>query len=149
MVKSRIVGEFMKGLQRIEETKDPKELVSLFYDDAALHNLTRPVARAEHAVSPKAFWGQYLSAFEYISSHFTHVIEDENVAVLEWHSKGQLAMGLPIEYCGVSILEHDGKKIKTFRTYYDSAAFLPHTTTQAKSYSETTGLPDINTEISS
>ena len=43
---------------------------------------------------------------------------------MEWTGKGELKNGQPIEYRGVSIIEHDGQKVSAFRTYYDSAAFL-------------------------
>jgi ketosteroid isomerase-like protein len=45
--------------------------------------------------------------------------------VLEWISKGALSTSEDIRYQGVSILEMDGERIHRFRTYYDSAAFLP------------------------
>jgi hypothetical protein len=40
--------------------------------------------------------------------------------VLEWTTEATLASGEPIAYRGVSLLEHDGDHVVSFRTYYDS-----------------------------
>lgn len=173
MAPSPIVNEFMKCLQQAEETRDVKRLCELFIEEAELVNLTRqhthgrsPALRQSSTqtaartaggsktsfggpVSATAFWRQYLNAFDHIESHFTNVIDDGRTAVLEWSSTGRLPMGLPIDYNGVSILEHDGQHIQKFRTYYDSAAFLPHAAHTTNPYSETAGLPDMSPEISS
>ena len=46
--------------------------------------------------------------------------------MLEWVSEGVIAAtGQPFNYRGVSVIEHDGEKAHKFRTYYDSAVFLP------------------------
>lgn len=161
MAPSPIVTDFMKCLQKAEENRDAKELSQLFTEDCELFNLTRQNTHTRNGINgrslshsttqqnPAQYWRQYLNAFDHISSHFTNVIDDGRVAVLEWHSSGSLPMGLPIEYNGVSIIEHDGLKIRKFRTYYDSAAFLPHAAYSNKPYSETVGLPDMSPEISS
>ncbi|MES2855594.1 MAG: nuclear transport factor 2 family protein [Bdellovibrionota bacterium] len=154
MVQTQIVRDFIKGLQSAEENGDPTSLAKLFAPEAELLNLTRPTARASESNRKKAckataFFSQYLSAFDYVSSHFTNVIEDQDSAVLEWHSTGRLHMGKQVDYSGVSVLEHDGEKIKSFRTYYDSAALLPNISLSAKSVSETAGIPAITNEATS
>ena len=84
-----------------------------------------PVATVEQHVSPADFWTRYLRAFGQIRSTFTRIWSDDERAILEWTSSGTLPNGLPIEYNGVSLLDLDGDRIKGFRAYYDSAAFLP------------------------
>jgi len=49
---------------------------------------------------------------------------DDDIAYLEWTSTGTLADGADFGYDGVSVLESTGDTIETFRTYYDTAAFL-------------------------
>ncbi|WP_347278181.1 nuclear transport factor 2 family protein [Leptolyngbya sp. FACHB-541] len=63
--------------------------------------------------------------FDRIHSEFTHVVEGNDSSVLEWVSRGALSTSEEITYRGVSILEFNHGKVQRFRTYYDSAAFLP------------------------
>lgn len=115
---------FMQTLQQIEETKDVESLVALFADKAELTNLamSEPLTGKEGA---RQFWQKYLSVFEQIHSDFTNVIEGDNTVVLEWVSKGTLSTSEPVQYRGVSILEISNDQVDRFRTYYDSAVFLP------------------------
>lgn len=53
------------------------------------------------------------------------MVESNGSAVLEWISEGTLTSGEPLKYQGVSIIETVDGKVQRFRTYYDSAAFLP------------------------
>jgi ketosteroid isomerase-like protein len=62
--------------------------------------------------------------FDEIGTEFTHVAEADDLAVLEWTSKGRLAAGRSIEYRGVSLLGFDGDRVRRFSTYYDTAAFV-------------------------
>jgi ketosteroid isomerase-like protein len=146
---------FMRRLRESESAHTVKELALLFSENAELENLTRPT---QHKMSgnanvqrhsPEMFWRQYLSAFETIESHFTNVTDDGRTAVLEWHSTGKLAAGHAIEYSGVSILEYTDGKIDKFRTYYDSAALLPHAARSGHHLSESVGRPEINIEAGS
>lgn len=57
-----------------------------------------------------------------------NVVQGENSVALEWTSQGSLRTGRPISYRGVSVLEGDETEIRSFRTYYGSAAFLSDTT---------------------
>lgn len=116
---------FMKTLQEIENSRDPGALVALFAGDSELLNLalTEPLKGPEGA---QRFWTNYLAAFEKIHSDFHQVTQTDDTAVLEWISEGVLAgTGQPFNYRGVSVIEHDGEKVKNFRSYYDSAVFLP------------------------
>ena len=56
---------------------------------------------------------------------FTDTRRADGSATLEWKSDGTLPDGKPISYRGVSLIDFDGDRVKRFRTYYDSAAFLP------------------------
>ncbi|WP_199313882.1 nuclear transport factor 2 family protein [Leptolyngbya sp. FACHB-671] len=127
-VDATTVGEatshFMQTLQQIEKTGEVEPLVELFSNDAELTNLAmlEPLKGKEGA---RQFWQKYLSVFDRIHSEFTHVVEANDSSVLEWVSKGALSTSEEITYRGVSILEFNHGKVQHFRTYYDSAAFLP------------------------
>ena len=120
------LGETFKStLQQIEQSRDPEALVALFGDDSELLNLalTEPMRGLEGA---RRFWSNYLSAFDSIRSTFHATTQTDKTAVLEWISEGTMATtGQPFNYRGVSVVEHDGEKVHRFRTYYDSAVFLP------------------------
>lgn len=150
--RQELVAEFMKRLQATEETKDPRIVSELFDGNAEMINLTRPNTHSTpHSKTSSAlkFWSQYLHAFDEIRSHFTNVVEGEGEAALEWISTGTLSMGVPIEYSGVSVIEFEGDVIKRFRTYYDSAAFLPHAAHTGHAYSQSVGVPEMTDQVSS
>ena len=64
--------------------------------------------------------------FQTVRSTFVHTRVGQAAATLEWTSEGRLPTGTAINYQGVSLLEFDAAgRVKRFRTYYDSAAFLP------------------------
>ena len=116
---------FMSTLQQIEESRDPEPLVALFGADAELLNLalTEPMKGTDGA---RKFWTNYLTAFEKIRSTFHHHVQTDKEAVLEWVSEGVMAAsGQPFNYRGVSVVEYEGDSVSRFRTYYDSAVFLP------------------------
>ncbi|MBD0337071.1 MAG: nuclear transport factor 2 family protein [Cyanobacteria bacterium Co-bin13] len=119
-----LASHFMQTLQKAEETGDVESLAALFSDDAELINLAmlEPLKGKEGAYR---FWDKYLTVFDRIHSEFTNVIENSDVSVLEWVSKGTLSSSEEITYRGVSILEFKDGQVQRFRTYYDSAAFLP------------------------
>lgn len=121
---SEIVSQFMQTLQQIEAQKDVEPLVAMFSEDAELINLamTEPLTGKEGA---RKFWQRYLSVFENIHSEFTNVVEGDNTTVLEWTSSGALSNGESLKYQGVSILEIANGNVQKFRSYYDSAVFLP------------------------
>ncbi len=120
------LGETFKStLQQIEQSRDPAALVALFGEDSELINLalTEPMRGTEGATK---FWSNYLTAFDSIKSTFNHTTQTDTTAVLEWVSEGTMATtGQPFNYRGISVVEHDGEKVHRFRTYYDSAVFLP------------------------
>ena len=122
--KNPTAADFMERLQRIEATGDVGPLVEMFAAGATLAGIVD--GRTHHgADGATKFWTEYLSGFQKIHSDFSHVSDGDSVAILEWTSRGTLKTGTPIEYRGCSLLEIDGGKVGRFRTYYDSAAFLP------------------------
>ena len=121
---SETAEKFMQTLQQIEENKNVEPLVSLFTEDAQLSNLATP-SPLQGKDGARQFWQKYLSVFQRIHSKFTNVVESNGSAVLEWISEGTLTSGEPLKYQGVSIIETVDGKVQRFRTYYDSAAFLP------------------------
>ena len=147
---------FMSTLREAEASRDIRPLCALFASDAELENLTRPFPHniANHSTEPAkvsaaAYWRQYLSAFSSVESHFTRVLECGSTIILEWQSTGTLANGTPIEYNGVSLLESEGSEIRKFRSYFDSAALLPHAPKSEKHYSDSVGTPTISSQASS
>jgi len=121
---SEIAERFMHTLQQIEATGDVEPLVVLFTEDVELSNLAMAEPLQGHD-GARHFWQKYLSVFERIQSKFTNVVEGDRTTVLEWISEGALSTGESLKYRGVSILETDNGQVCRFRTYYDSAVFLP------------------------
>ena len=113
---------FMDALQTLESNGEPDTIVALFTDDATLERLTHK--KYEGKADAEKFWGEYLEPFNNVSTEFYNVTEDDDGAVLEWESQGELKGGHAIHYKGVSSLSFDEDKVGSFRTYYDSAAFL-------------------------
>ena len=115
---------FMRTLQQIEASKDVAPMVALYGDESTLWkpSLQQPLEGVEGATK---FWSEYLAPFARIHSSFNNVIENsEGDMVLEWVGEGELQRGGPIRYTGVSLVKMLEGKVKYFRTYYDSAAFL-------------------------
>lgn len=121
---NQITEKFKQTLQQIEQTGDVEPLVAMFAEDAELSNLAtpKPLRGRDGA---RQFWQKYLSVFKQIRSKFTNTIESDGTSVLEWISQGDISSGEPLNYRGVSVLEIDNGLVQRFRTYYDSAAFLP------------------------
>src|SRR5262245_699205 len=111
-----MVRQFMGALQEAQGSGDVGALVALFADDAELSKLAND--------QPSRFWRDYLKSFYRVRSSFTHVFEGSGTASLEWVSEGALPGGRPIRYAGVSLLEIEGDRVRRFRAYYDSAAFV-------------------------
>lgn len=121
---SETAERFMQALQKIEQTKDVEPLVSMFSEDAELSNLATP-SPLHGKEGARQFWQKYLSVFQNIRSKFNNVVETNGSAVLEWTSEGALSSGEALNYRGISVIETDNGQVRRFRTYYDSAAFLP------------------------
>lgn len=120
---SSTADRFIRALQQVEETGNVEPLAELFADDAELSNLA-VIEPLRGYAGAREFWKEYLHAFDHIHSRFIRVIEHDGGIVLEWKSEGALRNGCPIDYCGVSILETAGGRVRRFRSYYDTAAFL-------------------------
>ena len=114
---------FMDALKTTESERNPDTLVALFTDDATLERMTHKTY--EGKADAESFWQEYLEPFNKIRTEFFKVTEDDETVVLEWESKGTLANGHDIDYRGVSSFDTEGGEVVRFRTYYDSAAFLP------------------------
>jgi ketosteroid isomerase-like protein len=114
---------FMNALQESEKSGDVGPLVEQFSSDSVLSRLSQ-VEEWNGTEGAREFWEEYLSAFDEIRSNFLNVVEQDNSVVLEWESEGRLPNGHPLAYRGVSILEFQDDRVRHFRTYYDSAAFV-------------------------
>jgi hypothetical protein len=117
---SHVTEQFMAAVREFERTGQVGPLLRLFDDESEALNLGR-TEPARGVQEVEGFWRD----FREIRSEFTHVIEGDEGAVLEWVSRGALPNGEPVEYKGVSVLELDGDRIRRFRTYYDSSVFMP------------------------
>lgn len=115
---------FMSALQSMEKDRDISLLAARFNPSCRLWRQSYGHAY-EGAEGVQKFWNEYLNQFASIATDFTHVLEREGLAILEWESRGALQGGRPIHYRGVSILElgEDGK-VASFKTYFDSAHFI-------------------------
>ena len=120
---SEIAEKFMNALQTTEKENQVDALVELFSDGAELTRLTHKTYEGKEEAT--RFWQEYLEPFDTVSTEFFKVTEDDETVVLEWESKGKLANGHDIDYQGVSSFDTEGGEVVRFRTYYDSAAFLP------------------------
>jgi ketosteroid isomerase-like protein len=118
------VQQFITLLQQIERTRQVDPILDLFAQDAQISTISQRKPLVGKA-GVKQFWTGYLAIFRTVGSEFVHQHATADLAVLEWRSEGVLHDGAAINYQGVSILEFSGEKIGRFRTYYDSAAFLP------------------------
>ncbi len=115
--------KFGDSLLEAERSGDTGALLAQFSEDATL---ARP--ELDHSRAPGSdadgFWTTYLAQFTDLGTEFSRVAEAEDIAVLEWTTKGTLATGRPIEYAGVSLLTFgEDDLVVAFATYYDTAAF--------------------------
>lgn len=114
-----IAARFKQALQQTEQSRDPSAVASLFREGARLTNLG-----GDHGTDARKFWQVYLEQFGDVRSEFTGEIISDRSAALEWQSRGTLTDGREVDYRGVSVIEFDGDTLTSFRTYYDSAAFV-------------------------
>ena len=112
-------ARFKEALQQTEQSRDPSVIASLFKEGARLTNLG-----GDHGNDATRFWQIYLEQFSNIRSEFTGEVTSDRSAALEWESRGTLTDGRAVDYRGVSLIEFDGDAVTSFRTYYDSAAFV-------------------------
>lgn len=123
MAEAARAQKFGDSLLEAERSGDTGALLSQFADGATL---ARPELDHSHGPTSDAdqFWATYLAQFSDLGTEFSRVVEAEDIAVLEWTTKGTLAGGAPIEYAGVSLLTFgDDDLVVAFSTYYDTAAF--------------------------
>jgi hypothetical protein len=115
---------FIRAVWDCEQSRSADGVCALFAPGATLDS----IAFGSPIVGPKsiaAFWKEYLTHFQSITTKFHHAIDTPGTTVLEWSSTGKLTDGTPIHYRGVTILDWSGEQVKSMRTYYDSAAFMP------------------------
>ena len=124
---SSMADRFMQALQAAEKTGELDGLAELFSDQAELKRLTG-AAPATGQGGARQFWQEYLGSFRRIRSEFTNVIECGRTVVLEWVSEAEPQTGPAFHYEGVSVLEVDQDRVQRFRTYYDTARFVPAAT---------------------
>jgi hypothetical protein len=111
--RSGLARRFIDALLRAEESGNADELVGLFDDDAELRSFVHD--ESLHGIDgARRFWREYLSSFQRLRSRFERVSDLDGLAVLEWVSEGTLASGTPITYRGVSLVEHDGDRVRSF-----------------------------------
>jgi ketosteroid isomerase-like protein len=118
-----VTKRFKAALDELHENNDVEPLVELFDEDASLTKAGLPHGQ-QGKDGARAFWQQYREVFDAIDASYSHTVTDDGVAYLEWTSKGTLRDGTEFRYDGVSVLEGSDQTIESFRTYYDTAAFL-------------------------
>jgi limonene-1,2-epoxide hydrolase len=118
-----ITEQFVAALTDLHRNRESGPLVDLFAEDAKLSKVGMP--HEDHGKDgAREFWERYRDVFDSIDATFSRIASDERVAFLEWTSQGTLKDGSDFRYQGVSVLEAEGDLINTFRTYYDTAAFV-------------------------
>ena len=116
---SPLAEKFIATLKRLEHERDLDGMVALFADGAELSRAPRS-AKYQGKDGARAFWAEYLDAFQNVETRFEHVIEADGSVVLEWHSVATTKQGHAIEYDGCSIVEGEAQSVGRFRTYYDA-----------------------------
>ena len=114
--------DFISALQEAEREHRSDLLVDLFAPEGRCANLNHEAYGHDEV---RDFWDTYLASFVEVASEFAHVIEHADGFILEWVAHGILANGEPVGYRGVSLVDVGPDGIESFRTYYDSAVFVP------------------------
>lgn len=111
---------FLDALEQLEKNGDAEPIAALFAEDADVSN---PMVDHDHEGQPGAlaFWRSYRKAFDDIQSDFRAIVENNDVAMLEWVSTGAAA-GKDVRYGGVSVIEHGDGGITSFRAYFNPVA---------------------------
>lgn len=120
MAEQSKVRAFVNALRELEEERNVEPIAALFAEDATLFN--PHIRRMNGARDVRQFWKTYRLTFGSVHSEFRHVLETNECAMLEWKSTGTGPTGRAFRYDGVSVLEFEGERIKTFRTYFDPQA---------------------------
>ncbi|OBK56799.1 SDR family NAD(P)-dependent oxidoreductase [Mycobacterium kubicae] len=118
-----ITEQFVTALNELHRNRDAGPLVDLFAADATLSKVGVPQSKSGKD-GARAFWEQYRDGFDSIGADFRQVTTGDSTSFLEWTSQGTLSNGNEFHYDGVSVLEGTDDAITSFRTYYDTAAFL-------------------------
>ncbi|WIM87483.1 nuclear transport factor 2 family protein [Candidatus Mycobacterium wuenschmannii] len=118
-----ITEQFVAALADLHRNRESGPIVDLFAEDAKLSKVGMP-HHDQGKQGAREFWQRYREVFDAIDATFQRVATDDRVAFLEWTSEGTLKDGSDFRYQGVSVLEAEGDLIDSFRTYYDTAAFV-------------------------
>ena len=131
MEQKDLADRFINALAEIEQTKNLQPMVDLFASDAVLFNPIQ-IDGLRGLKNIRRFWQDYIDTFADVNTRFKRRASSGNFVVLEWLTQAHLAGSrLPVEYAGVTILEHDGQKIRQFNTYYDTARLTTAAATAA------------------
>ena len=128
-----LVSRFISALDALEQSGNDRDMIALFDDDATLTNTASPHT-FEGRDGASAFWRSYRGTFGDIRSEFTKVIESGALAALEWTATGTLTSGQSVEYSGVTLLEFDDDRIRSFRSYFNPLD-LPRATKRGRTAS--------------
>jgi ketosteroid isomerase-like protein len=116
---------FIEALERLEHAGDVAPIAALFDEHAELSNPADSLHPMHGVEGARQFWSDYRASFEAVRSEFRHVVEQGDVAVLEWVSAGRTTAGANVSCPGVSVLEFVGARIRRFHAYFDPADLLP------------------------
>ena len=112
-----ITETFIKELEKVESGESVEALAALFSENCEIGNVTlaEPLRGSDGAAE---FWTHYQKTLGNVRSVFKNRIVTDDRSALEWTTEGEDG---EIAYSGVSIIEHDGKKISRFFAYFDPA----------------------------
>ena len=119
--------DFADALQRLETDRDLDAFLEVFAEQVELVR-PEPGTSALGLDGARTYWQAYLDQFDTISSTFSRLAQDGQLAELEWVGTGRLKTGKDVSYAGCSLLVLDDEaKVVRFATYYDTSVFLlPH-----------------------
>jgi hypothetical protein len=118
-----VAGNFVEALRKLEEDRDVEALVEIHTEDCEVGNVSVPGSFRGHD-GLREFWTSYRSTFGEMKSTFRNVFATEEGAALEWTTQG-ISNGDSVSYCGVSILEIEGDKVRRFMAYFDTRDLTP------------------------
>ncbi len=114
-----IAEEFIAALHKLEASRDPKEIVALYADDAQISNVVAP-NKFSGPQGARDFWTKYRETFGDLRSEFRNQIYGEQSAALEWTTTGTSNSKNEICYSGVTILEIENDKITRSCAYFNA-----------------------------
>lgn len=117
------IQRFVDALHRLHADRDTEPLAALFANDATLSKLDH--RHEEHGQDgARQFWAPTATSSTASKRRSPSLCRARTARRGNGPHRGTLRDGTAFSYRGVSVLQGREDKISSFRTYYDSAAFL-------------------------